>query len=168
MIKDALRINKNTICLNIGSSFAKSLAYLSQSYNINCVFVVANSDEYKNNDLFNKPNIEFIEYGKTPEERIDHVMELCKKNQWYNANPGMNNSMISSIAYSKIVQELHLKIKGSIDTIFLQSKYGYSLRGIDLGFRQLWIDNKLKRIPLLNSCTNDIENLFNEDRKSVV
>ena len=162
LIKDALRINRNTICLNVGSSFAKSLAYLSQSYNINCVFVVASIDEYRDNELFNKPNIEFIEYGKTPEERIQHVIELCKKNRWYNANPGMNNSMISSIAHSKIVEELHSKIKGNIDTVFIQSRYGYSLAGLDLGFRQLWVDNELKKIPVLNSCTNDVENLFND------
>lgn len=162
LIKDALRINKNTICLSVGTSFAKSLAYLSQYYNINCVFVVHNSDGYKNNELFNKPNIEFIECGKTSQERIEHVMELCKENRWYNANPGMNNSMISSIALSKIVKELHLKIEGDIDNVFLQSRYGYSLGGLDLGFRELWVDNELKKIPILNSCTNNIENLIND------
>ena len=162
LIKDALRINKNTICLSVGASFAKSLAYLSQFYNMNCVFVVPNSNEYNDIELFNKPNIEFIEYGKTSEERVEHVMELCKKNRWYNANPGMNNSMISSIAHSIIVEELHSKIKGNIDTVFLQSRYGYSLGGLDLGFRQLWVANELKKIPILNSCTDHIENLFND------
>ncbi|HEY8805452.1 MAG TPA: pyridoxal-phosphate dependent enzyme [Clostridium sp.] len=162
LIKDALRINKNTICLSVGASFAKSLAYLSQFYNMNCVFVVHNSNGYEDNELFNKPNIEFVKYGKTSEERIEYVMELCEKNEWYNANPGMNNSMISSIALSKIAEELHSKIKGDIDTVFLQSRYGYSLGGLDLGFRQLWVDNELKKIPILNSCTNDIEHLVND------
>jgi len=162
MIKDALRINKNTICLSVGASFAKSLAYLSQFYNMKCVFVVHNSDEYKDNELFNKSNIKLIEYGKTSEERIKHVMELCLKNYWYNANPGINNSMISSIALSKIVEELNSKIKGDIDTVFLQSRYGYFLGGLDLGFRQLWVDNESMKIPILNSCTNDIESLVND------
>lgn len=157
LIKDALRIDKKTICLSIGASFAKSLAFLSQFYNINCVFVVSNSDEYTSNELFNKPNIEFIEYGTTIEERSQHVITLCKKNGWYNANPGMNNSMISNIAYSKVAEELHSKIKGEIDTVFLESRYGYSLGGLDLGFRKLWIDGKLKKIPFLNSCNNDIK-----------
>ena len=157
LIKDALRINKNTICLNVGASFTWSLAYLSQFYNINCVFVVADSDEYKNIEIFNKPNIKFIEYGKAAEERVEYVIELCKKNSWYNANPGMNNTMLSSVAHSKIVEELHSKIKGDIDTVFIQSKYGYSLGGLDLGFRQLWVANDLKKIPILNSCTRDLD-----------
>jgi threonine synthase len=162
LIKDALRINKNTICLNIGSSFARSLAYLSGFYNINCVFVVPNIHEYKEIEVFNKPNIEFIEYGKTLEDRTSHVVELCEKNGWYNANPGMNNSMLSSVAHSKIVEELHSKIKGNIDTVFLQSKYGYSLEGLDLGFRQLWVDNDLKKIPILNNCVKNIDIVVND------
>ena len=162
LIKDALRINKKTICLSIGANFAKSLTFLSQFYNMNCVFVVSNIDDYKNNELFDKPNIEFIEFGTTSEDRVDHVIELCNKHGWYNANPGMNNSMISSIAYSKVAQELNSKIKGEVDTVYLQSKYGYSLGGLDLGFRQLWVADELKNIPILNSCTNDIENMVND------
>lgn len=162
LINDALRINKNTICLSIGENFAKSLSFLSQFYNMNCVFVVASSEKYKSNELFDKPNIEFIEFGNTSEERVEHVIKLCLKNGWYNANPGMNNSMISSIAYSKVAEELHSKIKGEVDSVYLQSKYGYSLGGLDLGFRQLWIDTSLKKIPILNSCTNDIKNLVND------
>jgi len=161
LIKDAIRINKKTICLSIGVNFAKSLAFLSQFYKINCVFIVSNSDEYKNNELFDKPNIEFIEFGDTSDQRIEHVIKLCKKNNWYNANPGMNNSMISNIAYSKVAEELHSKIKGEIDSIYLQSKYGYSLGGLDLGFRQLWIANELNKIPILNSCTNDNTHVVN-------
>ena len=162
LIKDALRINKKTICLSIGANFAKSLAFLSQFYNMNCVFVVPNSNEYKNIGLFDKPNIEFIEFGSTSEDRMEHVINLCKKNGWYNANPGMNNSMISNIAYSKVAEELHSKIKGEVDSVYLQSKYGYSLGGLDLGFRQLWIANELKKIPILNSCTNDIKSIVND------
>ena len=161
LIKDALRVNKKTICLSIGASFAKSLSFLSQFYDINCVFVVPDSNEYTNNELFTKPNIEFIEYGKTTEERTEHVITLCEKNGWYNANPGMNNSMISNIAYSKVAEELHSKIKGEIDTVFLESRYGYSLGGLDLGFRKLWIDGKLKKIPTLNSCTSDVKIMVN-------
>jgi threonine synthase len=168
LIKDALRINKRTICLSLGASFAKSLAFLSQFYDMNCVFVVDDSNEYTNNELFNKSNIEFIEYGKTSEERTQQVIELCEKNGWYNANPGMNNSMISNIAYSKVAEELHSKVKGEIDTVFLESRYGYSLGGLDLGFRKLWIDNKLKKIPALNSCTNGVKILVNDTVGKVI
>lgn len=162
LIKDALRINKKTICLSVGANFAKSLAFLSQFYDMNCVFVVSDKDKYKHNELFNKPNIEFIEYGETPEARVDYVIKLSVENEWYNANPGMNNSMISSIAYSKVAEELHAKIKGEVDTVYLQSKYGYSIGGLDLGFRQLWISNKLKTIPILNNCTNSIKDVAND------
>lgn len=168
LIKDALRVSKNTICLSIGANFAKSLAFLSQFYNINCVFVVSSSEEYKNNYLFDKPNIKFIEFGKTYEERVLQVIKLSEKNGWYNANPGMNNSMISNIAYSKVAKELQSKIKGEIDSVYLQSKYGYSLSGLDLGFRQLWVDNELKNIPILNSCTTDIKNILNDTTGKLV
>lgn len=162
LIKDALRVNKSTICLSIGSNFARSLAFLSQFYDINCVFVVTEKDIYNDDELFNKPNIEFIEYEGTSEDRVEHVIELCEKNAWYNANPGMNNSMISSIGFSKIAEELNAKIKGEIDTIFIQSRYGYSLDGIDLGFRQLWVENKLNKLPILNSCSKITDNLIND------
>lgn len=162
LIKDALRVDKSTICLSVGANFARSLAFLSQFYNINCVFVVTDKDVYIDDELFNKPNIEFIEYEGTSEERVEHVIELCEKNTWYNANPGMNNSMISSIGFSKIAEELNSKIKGEIDNIFIQSRYGYSLDGIDLGFRQLWVENKLEKLPILNSCSRITDILIND------
>ncbi|MGH4118611.1 pyridoxal-phosphate dependent enzyme [Clostridium sp.] len=168
LIKDALRVNKNTICLSVGANFAKSLAHLSQFYDMNCVFVVMDKNDYKDVELFNKPNIEFVEYAGTSEERVEHVTEICKKNAWYNANPGMNNSMISSIAFSKIADELYAKIKGEVDTVFLQSRYGYSLEGLDLGFRKLWVGNEIKKLPILNSCSKDTDNSVNDTVGKVI
>ena len=168
LIKDALRIGKKTICVGVVGDFAKSLAYLSQFYDINCVFIVPENNEDKNNEIFDKSNIEFIEYGKTQEECIKQVQVFCSKNGWYNANPGMNSSVLSSIAYSKVANEIHLKIKGEIDNVFLQSRFGNSLSGLDLGFRQSWVSNALKKIPILNRCTTDALDLIDDTEEKMI
>lgn len=165
LIRDAISVGKNTICLGIYGALSKTIAYLSQYYDIQCVFILPKDNRFSNDELFNSPNIRIIEYGDTPADCIQYSKELSEKNGWYNANPGMENNILNMMALSSIAKELVKQIRGDISTVFTLLSYGFSVSGLDLGFRQLWIDGKIKRLPNLYTCTINEGNIIYESYK---
>ncbi|KAB3531069.1 pyridoxal-phosphate dependent enzyme [Alkaliphilus serpentinus] len=165
LIKDALAINKKTICVGAHGPLAKSLALISQFYDIKCVFVFpSNSKELKNKEYV-RDNIEVISYGDTPSDCVVYSRELCEEKGWYNSSLGIENNILNMTALSFIAEEIQSQLKGDIDTVFSLMSYGFSTSGLALGFRQLWINQKIKRLPLLYSCTINEGNMIYESYK---
>ncbi|RKD31964.1 pyridoxal-phosphate dependent enzyme [Thermohalobacter berrensis] len=165
LIKDAISVNKRTICLGTFGNLSKTIAFLSKYYEVDCVFILPKNSEFAKDEIFSSPNIKIIEHGQTPADCIEYSRELAEKNGWYNANPGMENNILYMIALSSIAHELNRQIKGEINTVFSLLSYGFSVSGLDLGFRRLWIDEKIKRLPMLYSCTIKEGNVIYESYK---
>ncbi len=164
LIKDAISINKRTICIGTYDSMCRSLALLSQYYDVNCVFVFPTNIALDNN-VYDKENIQVIEHGTSRTDCIKHSKELCKKNDWYNANLGVENNILNMTALSYIAEELHRQTKDEINTVFSLMSYGFTVSGLDLGFRKLWINDEIERLPKLYNCTIDKGNIIYESHK---
>ncbi|WP_350344477.1 pyridoxal-phosphate dependent enzyme [Proteinivorax tanatarense] len=162
IIKDALDFGKDTICFGSFYGLGNSLAYLCQYYDINLVFVLPKNSKATKKNILNQPNIKLIEYGKNITESVDHSNKLAEENNWYNANPGVENNVLNMSALSYIASELSAQAKGPITTVFSQMSYGFSVSGLHLGFRQLWIHDHIKKMPQLYSCTTDKGNVILE------
>ncbi|WP_028308893.1 pyridoxal-phosphate dependent enzyme [Desulfitibacter alkalitolerans] len=165
LIKDAMDINKRTICTGTDGALAKSLALISQQYDIECVFICnVNSRVFKGKE-FQRDNIRIIQHGHKQSDCIAYSKELCAKNGWYNATLGLENNILNMTALSFISDELHSQVKGEIDTVFSLMSYGFSVAGMSLGFRQLWINKKIKKLPRLYNCTINYGNVIYESFK---
>lgn len=153
LIKDAIAVNKKTVCMGSHGVLSNSLALISQYYDVNCVFVFPANSKVLKNVLFHADNIKLIEYGKTQWDCINHTRELCEENEWYNATLGMDNNILNMTSLSFIADELSKQVQGDIDTVFSLMSYGFSVSGLHLGFRQIWINDKIKKLPKLYNCT---------------
>ncbi|KAB3536035.1 pyridoxal-phosphate dependent enzyme [Alkaliphilus pronyensis] len=165
LIKDAVSINKRTICMGTPGPLSNSLALISQFYDVECVFAFPTSSRALKNKLFNKENIKLVECGKTQAECVNYCSEMSEKHGWYNATLGMENNILNMTALSFISQELHNQVKEEIDTVFSLMSYGFSVSGLHLGFRQLWINNHIKKLPKLYNCTINEGNVIYESYK---
>ena len=165
LIRDALAVGKTTLCLGVFGVLAKSLAYLSQYYDVKCVFVLPERSKTKESKLLKFPNIEVIRHGKTYHDSIQKSEELSKEKDWYNVNPGLENNVLNMTALSYISDEINAQVKGELTSIFTQMSYGYLLSGIHLGFRQLWIKEEIEKLPMLYSCTTNEGNQIFESYK---
>lgn len=165
LLRDALSLNKDTICMGVFGTLGRSMAFLSHYYGIKCVFVLSSRSRFSKNTLLNQPNIKVVEYGEKQFDSIKYARKLSEENGWYNATPGMENNILSMSALSYIAAELSAQVKENIDTVFSQLSYGFSVSGIDLGFRQLWIKEEIKKLPVLYSCTTDAGNVIYESYK---
>jgi len=165
LIKDALASNKKTICVAAHGALSKSLALISQYYNINCVFVFPKDSRLLSSKAFEQDNIEVIGLDKSQSDCISRSRELCDKNGWYNGTLGMENNILNMTALSFIAEEIHTQVKGEIDSVFSLMSYGFSVSSLDLGFRQLWINGKLNKLPKLYNCTVNDGNIIYESFK---
>ncbi|TCO79304.1 pyridoxal-phosphate dependent enzyme [Marinisporobacter balticus] len=160
IIKDALDLNKKTICLGMARDLAKSLAFLCAYYNLKCVLVFPQKGRWLKYREFQQDYIELIEYGENEIQSIDYSNELSKEKGYYNANLGVENNILNMTALSSISEELALQTKEPIDSIFVQMSYGFSISGIYLGFRKLWMNDEISKMPSLYSCTVDQGNII--------
>ena len=165
LIRDALAVGKTTLCLGVYGVLATSLAYLSQYYDVDCVFVLPERSKTKESKLSKYPNIKVLRHGKNYHESIQKSGELSRENDWYNVNPGLENNVLNMTALSYISDEINAQVKGELTSVFMQMSYGYLLSGIHLGFRQLWIKEELDKLPMLYSCTTNEGNQIYESYK---
>ncbi|MFD3158034.1 pyridoxal-phosphate dependent enzyme [Haloimpatiens sp. FM7330] len=166
LIKDAIAVDKTTICLGGHNELAKALANTSQFYDINCVFVFTKNNRLLKSPIFKKNNIKIIlNDNNNRQDCIERSKKLSKENNWYNANPGFENAMVNMTAYSTIADEINNQLKEPITTLFIQTSFGYAISGLHLGFRRLWTEDTIKRIPILYSCTTNYGNIIYEEYK---
>ncbi|MCM1991367.1 pyridoxal-phosphate dependent enzyme [Oceanirhabdus seepicola] len=166
LLKDALAVKKDTICLSGHTELAKSIASVSQFYDIECAFIFRKNSKLINSKSFNKENIKKIEYDTTKKQDcIEYSKKISKEKGWYNANQGFENGMVNMTALSTIVDEINQQLKEPISTVFTQTSLGYGISGLHLGFRKLWMEDKIKNIPNLYSCTTDYGNIIYEEYK---
>ena len=154
LIRDAISVNKKTLCVAGYGNLSRSLALLSQYYeDVNIVLIYPEKTRQRRSQVYESENIEIIRYGKNQQEGILYSEKLCQEEGWYNATLGMDNNILNMTALSFISTELHGQIKGEIDSIFSLMSYGFSTSGISLGFRSLWNSNDIQNLPKLYSCT---------------
>lgn len=165
IIKDAIDVNKNVICLGMIHDLAKSLAFLCEYYKLKCIFVFPEKSRWLKYKEFQTDYIEIIEYGKNERQSIEYSNQLSKEKRYYNANLGIENNILNMTALSAISEELAQQSKKTIDSMFIQMSYGFSISGIYLGFRKLWMNDEISIMPSLYSCTIEQGNIIYDKYK---
>lgn len=107
IIRDALSKGKSTICMGTYGTVGASLSYLSEFFNVKCVFYVPNRYKLLRKNILLPSNVKLIEAGKTYEECVEKSRKASKKRGWYNANPGLENNMMNMYAFSYLAMVSH-------------------------------------------------------------
>ncbi|MFO8133450.1 MAG: pyridoxal-phosphate dependent enzyme [Thermoplasmatota archaeon] len=151
IIKDALSRGKDTICLGTYGTMGASLAFLSQNFDINLVLYVPDKSTLLRADLLEEaPNIRIIEHGSTYEDTVEKSRAEAEAHGWYNANPGLQNNFLDLFAFSYIGREICEYLGDECpDTVFCQMGNGASVSGLHLGFKQMWMMDRIRRLPRL-------------------
>ena len=167
IIKDALSRGKRTICLGTYGTMGASLAFLSQNFDINLVLYVPDKSTLLRAELLDEaPNIRIIEHGATYEDTVEKSRTEAEKHGWYNANPGLQNNFLDLFAFSYIGREICEYLSDECpDTVFCQMGNGASVSGLHLGFKQMWIEDKLQRLPHLYGISTSEGNAIVESFK---
>ncbi|MGA1821271.1 MAG: pyridoxal-phosphate dependent enzyme [Thermoplasmatota archaeon] len=147
IIRDALTRGKNTICLGTYGTVGGSLAYLSEFFDVKCIFFMPSKKKALRKKLLVSDRVKVVEYGETYEECVIQSRRVSRKNGWYDANPGLANNMMNMYAFSYIAKELNEQLGEDIENIFCQTSSGSSISGLHMGYKQLWVNEDIDRLP---------------------
>ncbi len=165
IIRDAIARDKRTICMGTFGTIGGSLAYLSEYFDVKCVFYVPEKSKITRRDLLESDNVKIVKYGKNYDECVAESRRVSKKNNWYDANFGLANSVMNMYAFSYICKEIHNQLDEKIDTVFSQTFNGSSIAGLHLGFKDLWIDEEIDKIPKIFAVSTEHGNAIIESYK---
>ncbi len=165
IIRDAIARNKKTITMGTFGTIGGSLSYISQYFDVKCVFYVPNKKRISRKKLFTPDNVKIIEYGKNYEDCVKKSRKIAKEKGWYDANFGNANSLMNMYAFSYIAKEINHQLKGKIDTIFCQTFNGSAISGLHLGLKELWINEELDILPKIWAVSTDHGNAIIESYK---
>ncbi len=165
IIRDAIARNKKTITMGTFGTIAGSLSYLSQYFDVKCVFYVPNKKRIRRKNLLSEENIKIIENGKNYAECVKESKKKAKENGWYDANFGDANSLMNMYAFSYIAKEINRQLKDKIDTVFCQTFNGSSISGLHLGLKELWINEEIQTLPKIWAASTDNGNAIIETYK---
>ncbi len=165
MMRDALSRGKDTICLGTYGTMGGSLSFLTREFPVKCIFYVPKKSKVLRKDLMENENVRIIEYGSTYEDCVKESRIVSRENGWYDANPGLANNMINMYSFSYIARELNQQMDGPVDTIFCQTSSGSSISGLHLGFKQLWVNEDIQKIPRIFSTGTSLGNAIVESFK---
>jgi threonine synthase len=172
IIREALSQQRDTICIGTVGTVGFSLAQLSEHYNVKCVFVVPETIKKVDWDMFNSHHVKVIKHGKTYEDSVMKSRQLAQQENWYDANPGLENNMMNMYAFKYIARELHQYLQEEIDYIYCQTSNGSSISGLHMGFKDLWLLEDIQSIPHINAVSTDNGNAiiesYKQGRKEIV
>lgn len=151
IIREALSQNKHTICMGTYGIVGGSLSFLSQFFNIKCVFYTPKEGEVLRKELFkrNSDNVQIVEFGDTYEDCIRESRRIAEENEWFDGNAGLENNIMNMCAFSELSSEIMRQTRKKVDTIFTQTSNGSSVSGLHLGLKQMWIEGEIERLPAL-------------------
>jgi len=157
IIRDALEKGKNTICAGKSERIMVSLGFLSEFFNIKCVFYVPNKNKIAGK-IDEGSKVKIVEFGNSRQDCISQSNKVSYENDWYNANILNESNALYNYTYAQLAKEIDTQLGGQIDTVFCQTGRGASIVGLHWGFKQLWIDEEIKRVPKLYACSSGLSN----------
>lgn len=158
IIRDAMKSSKNTVTLGTTGYLASSLGHLAPYAHLKCVFFVPRVTKRVSKHLLSSPDISIIETGGSYEQAIEESKKQAREHGWYDANPGLENSLMGMTAYSPMAREIIEALDGPPSSVSLAVGAGTLLAGLHLGFRQLWSAEEIDSIPRFYGASIDGRN----------
>ena len=151
IIKDAVNQNKDSILVNGSDDYINSVVQFANKYSIETKIPLFKDEEWKL-PLFPKESL--IDFTQVLNEDIDDAIEkYCLDHNQYNASNGYRNRNLSIIALQHLGEEISDRFPDSVDTVFTQLSYGYTVSSLYNGFLDKWAKGEIETYPKIFSCT---------------
>jgi len=81
------------------------------------------------------------------EEAVQASIDLSQQREWYDGNPGGNNTVLQLQAYGEIAFEIYDDLRDAPHSVAVPVSNGTVLAGIFKGFNRLFRKGKISRVP---------------------
>jgi threonine synthase len=144
---DAMRRGFDTITVATCGNYGVAVALAAGFAGLRCqVYIPQN---YHTNRIKEMTNLgaEIIQVPGDYEKAVDFSGEDANKNEYYDANPGGNNTLTQLRAYGQIAYEIYDELRDAPLAVAAPVSNGTTLAGIHKGFLSLYRRGKTSRMP---------------------
>ncbi len=147
-VHDALRRGFRNIAVATCGNYGVAVAFAAYLAGIQCKVYIPQSYHTERIQEMEGLNAEIIRLQGTYEDVVTASSEIAEKENWYDANPGGQNTPIQLLAYSEIANEIYDQLRDAPKYIACPVSNGTLLAGIYRGFVTLYKRGKTSRIPI--------------------
>jgi len=150
LVEDASHNGHKGIITATCGNFGAALAYVAKYYGIEThIYIPTNYHLVKNRINYIKQSNAHLHYVEGHyEDAVNFSSEIAEKENFYNANPGYPRVKdISFSAYGEISLEIYKVLRRIPDYIFCPVGNGTTLFGIHQGFKKLYKEGKISKLP---------------------
>ncbi|TNE50958.1 MAG: pyridoxal-phosphate dependent enzyme [Bacteroidetes bacterium] len=157
-VYDALRRGFDEICLATCGNYGVAVALAANLAGLRCNIYIP--EQYHTERVREMEDLE-ARIGRLPgsyEDAVTASSTMAVKKEWYDANPGGNNTPIQIAAYSEIAFEIYDQLRDAPRVCAVPVSNGTLLAGIYRGFVSLYKRGKTSRIPRMVGASSTFKN----------
>ncbi|MFW9951502.1 MAG: pyridoxal-phosphate dependent enzyme [Candidatus Thorarchaeota archaeon] len=150
LVEDAFKNGYKGIITATCGNFGAALAYVAKNFGLETYIYIPTIYHPSKNRInyIKQANAHMLYVDGHYEDAVEFSSEIAENENYYNANPGTERvKEVSFKAYSEISLELYRSLRRVPDYLFCPVGNGTTLAGIHLGFKQLYKDGKISKIP---------------------
>ncbi|MEZ4827451.1 MAG: pyridoxal-phosphate dependent enzyme [Bacteroidia bacterium] len=144
---DALRRQYDTITVATCGNYGVATAFAGKLAGLRTVVYIPASYHTRRLDEIEKLGAEIVRVPGDYETAVATSREDALQKEWYDANPGGNNTLLQLQAYGEIAYEIYDILRDAPRAIACPVSNGTVLAGIYKGFVRLHRRGKISRIP---------------------
>jgi threonine synthase len=147
--EDALRRGFEAIVLASCGNYAMSCSLAAKYAGLRCVVFIPSSYHTKKAEEIEHLGAEIHWVEGDYENAVIESQSYAEKRDWYDANPGGENTPLQLKAYGQIAYELYDELRDAPRIVAVPVSNGTVLTGIYKGFESLYRRGKTSRMPLM-------------------
>lgn len=144
---DALRRGYDIITVATCGNYGVATAFAGKQAGLHTKVYIPASYHTRRLDEMEKLGAEIIRVNGDYETAVAASQEDAARHEWYDANPGGNNTLLQLQAYGEIAYEIYDILRDAPRAIACPVSNGTVLAGIYKGFVRLHRRGKISRIP---------------------
>ena len=144
---DALRRGFDTITVATCGNYGAAVGLAASMAGLRCQIYIPAAFHTKRIAEMNQLGVEIVRSGGDYEDAVLASRKAARDNEYYDANPGGDNTSLQMTAYGQIAQEIYDELRDAPLAVAVPVSNGTTLAGIYKGFLSLYRRGKTSRMP---------------------
>jgi threonine synthase len=157
-VQDALRRGYDTITVATCGNYGVAVALAAQLAGMRCMIYIPETYHTERVKEMEQAGSEVLRAPGSYEDVVTFSTEMAAQNDWYDANPGGQNTPLQISSYSEIAHEIYDQLRDAPKVVAVPVSNGTLLAGIYRGFVNLYKRGRTSRIPKMIAASSSHKN----------
>lgn len=157
-VHDALRRGFDAITVATCGNYGVAVSLAAQLAGLRCVVHIPETYHTERIKEMTRAGAEVRRFAGSYEDTVVFSSEEARRHEWYDANPGGQNTPLQIIAYAEIANEIYDQLRDAPRIVAVPVSNGTLLAGIFRGFVSLYKRGKTSRIPRMVAASSSHKN----------